>query len=255
MKRWLIFIYGVASYAIFFATFLYAIGFIGNLWVPKSIDSARETSLGVALLINAGLLGVFAIQHSVMARPAFKRWWTRIIPQEAERSTYTLLSSLALLALFAFWEPIGGIVWSVQSPVAKALIYGAYAFGWALVLVSTFLINHFDLFGLRQVWLQLRGRPYSALPFKMPVLYRYVRHPLYVGWFFTFWSTPTMTVAHLVFALATTAYILIAIQFEERDLMAEHPEYAQYRKRVPMLVPFTKARRRATPASVVDNTI
>ena len=255
MKRWLIFIYGVVSYAIFFGTFLYAIGFIGNLWVPKSIDSARETSLGVALAINAGLLGLFAIQHSVMARPAFKRWWTRIIPQAAERSTYTLLSSLALIALFAFWEPIGGTVWSVHSPIAKALIYGAYAFGWALVLVSTFLINHFDLFGLRQVWLQLRGRPYTALPFKMPVLYRYVRHPLYVGWFFAFWSTPTMTVAHLVFAVATTAYILIAIQLEERDLMAEHPEYAQYRKRVPMLVPFTKARGRTTPAAVADTTI
>jgi methanethiol S-methyltransferase len=241
MKRWLIFIYGVASYATFFATFLYAIGFIGNFGVPKSIDSARETSLGIALAINAALLGVFAIQHSVMARPAFKRWWTRIIPQAAERSTYTLLSSVALIALFAFWEPIGGIVWSVESPVSQALIYGAYAFGWLLVLVSTFLINHFDLFGLRQVWLQLRGRPYTPLQFKTPVLYRYVRHPLYVGWFFAFWSTPTMTVAHLVFALATTAYILIAIQLEERDLIAEHPEYAQYRKRVPMLVPFTKS--------------
>ena len=241
MKRWLIFFYGVASYAIFFATFLYAIGFIGNLWVPKSIDSARETSLGLALAINAGLLGIFAMQHSVMARPAFKRWWTRIIPQEAERSTYTLLSSVALIALFSFWEPIGGIVWSVESPISQALIYGAYAFGWLLVLVSTFLINHFDLFGLRQVWLQLRGRPYTPLQFKTPVLYRYVRHPLYVGWFFAFWSTPTMTVAHLVFALATTAYILIAIQLEERDLIAEHPEYAQYRERVPMLVPFTKS--------------
>jgi methanethiol S-methyltransferase len=241
MKRWLIFIYGVASYATFFATFLYAIGFIGNFGVPKSIDSARETSLGIALAINAALLGVFAIQHSVMARPAFKRWWTRIIPQAAERSTYTLLSSVALIALFAFWEPIGGIVWSVESPVSQALIYGAYALGWLLVLVSTFLINHFDLFGLRQVWLQLRGRPYTPLQFKTPVLYRYVRHPLYVGWFFAFWSTPTMTVAHLVFALATTAYILIAIQLEERDLIAEHPEYAQYRKRVPMLVPFTKS--------------
>jgi protein-S-isoprenylcysteine O-methyltransferase Ste14 len=241
MKRWLIFLYGVVSYAIFFATFLYAIGFIGNLWVPKSIDSARDTSIGVALLINGGLLGLFAIQHSVMARPAFKRWWTRIIPQEAERSTYTLLSSLALIALFAFWEPMGGIVWSVESPVARALIYGAYAFGWLLVLVSTFLINHFDLFGLRQVWLQLRRVPYTPLQFKTPVLYRYVRHPLYVGWFFAFWSTPTMTVAHLVFAIATTAYILIAIQLEERDLVAEHPEYADYRKNVPMLVPFTKS--------------
>jgi protein-S-isoprenylcysteine O-methyltransferase Ste14 len=254
MKRWLIFIYGVVSYAVFFATFLYAIGFVGNLWVPKSIDSAREVPVGLALLVNAGLLGLFAIQHSVMARPAFKRWWTRIIPKEAERSTYTLLSSLALIALFAFWEPIGGIVWSVESPVSQALIYGAYAFGWMLVLVSTFLINHFDLFGLRQVWLQLRGQPYKPLLFKTPVLYRYVRHPLYVGWFFAFWSTPTMTIAHLVFAIATTAYILIAIQLEEHDLMVEHPEYAHYRKQVPMLVPFTKTRRSAARATGVADT-
>ena len=256
MKRWLIFLYGVVSYAIFFGTFLYAIGFVGNIGVPKSIDSAREAPLVVALLINAGLLGVFAIQHSVMARPAFKRWWTRIIPKEAERSTYTLLSSIALIALFAFWQPMGGVVWSVQSPVAQGLIYAGFAFGWGLVLVSTFLINHFDLFGLRQVWLQLRRQPYKPLPFKTPVLYRYVRHPLYVGWFFAFWSTPTMTVAHLVFAVATTAYILIAIQLEERDLLAEHPEYAQYRKRVPMLVPFTKRRERAAQAAkVVNSTI
>jgi protein-S-isoprenylcysteine O-methyltransferase Ste14 len=221
--------------------------------VPKSIDSVREAPLGVALLINAGLLGLFAIQHSVMARPAFKRWWTRIIPQTAERSTYTLLSSIALIVLFAFWEPIGGVVWDVQAPVGKGLIYAAYAFGWGLVLVSTFLINHFDLFGLRQVWLQLRRKPYTQLPFKTPVLYRYERHPLYVGWFFAFWATPTMTIAHLVFAVATSAYILIAIQLEERDLMAEHPEYAQYRKRVPMLVPFTKRSAQTTQAAKVAN--
>lgn len=249
MKRWLIFIYGVASYALFFATFLYAIGFVGNLWVPKSIDSAPEAPLGAALLINAALLGLFAVQHSVMARPAFKRWWMRIIPQPAERSTYTLLSSVALIALFTFWEPMGGVVWSVESPVWQMLLYGGFAFGWLLVLVSTFLINHFDLFGLRQVWLQLLRQPYRPLPFKTPVLYRYVRHPLYVGWFFAFWATPTMTVAHLVFAIATTAYILIAIQLEERDLIAEHPEYAQYRERVPMLVPFTKKRRQAPHAT------
>ncbi len=139
-----------------------------------------------------------------MARPAFKRWWTRIIPKEAERSTYTLLSSIALIALFAFWEPIGGVVWHVESPLGQALLYAGFAFGWGLVLVSTFLINHFDLFGLRQVWLQLRRQPYTPLPFGTPVLYRYVRHPLYVGWFFAFWCTPTMTVAHLVFAIATT---------------------------------------------------
>ena len=242
MSRVFAVLYGTLVYVLFLGTFLYAIGFVGNFGiVPKSIDSGPVGPWPVAVFINAALLGLFAIQHSVMARPAFKRWWTRIIPQEAERSTYTLLSSLALIALFAFWEPMGGIVWSVESPVARALLYSAYAFGWLLVLVSTFLINHFDLFGLRQVWLQLRRQPYTALQFKTPVLYRYVRHPLYVGWFFAFWSTPTMTVAHLVFALATSAYILIAIQLEERDLIAEHPEYAQYRERVPMLVPFTKS--------------
>jgi protein-S-isoprenylcysteine O-methyltransferase Ste14 len=249
VKRWLIFLYGVVSYAIFFATFLYAIGFVGNLWVPKSMDSAPSMPFGMALLIDAGLLGLFAIQHSVMARPAFKRWWTRIIPQEAERSTYTLLSSVALIVMFALWQPLGGVVWQVESPVGRALLYVGYAFGWGLVLVSTFLINHFDLFGLRQVWLQLRRKPYTSLPFKTPVLYRYVRHPLYVGWFFAFWSTPTMTLTHLVFAIATTAYILIAIQLEERDLVAEHPEYAQYRKRVPMLVPFTKRSQDKTPTA------
>jgi protein-S-isoprenylcysteine O-methyltransferase Ste14 len=240
MKRLLIFLYGIVCYAIFFATFLYAIGFIGNLWVPKSIDSVPETSLMTALLTNLALLALFAVQHSVMARPAFKRWWTRIVPEPAERSTYTLFSSLALIALFAFWQPMGGVVWEVDSPTGQAVMYGAFAFGWGLLLLSTFLINHFDLFGLRQVWLQLIGKPYQPVPFRMPALYRYVRHPLYVGWLFIFWSTPTMTVAHLVFAIATTAYILIAIQLEERDLIVAHPEYEDYRRRVPMLVPLTK---------------
>jgi protein-S-isoprenylcysteine O-methyltransferase Ste14 len=242
MKRLLIFVYGVICYAVFFATFLYAIGFLGNLWVPKSIDSAREAPLMTALLTNLALLALFAVQHSVMARPAFKRWWTRIVPEPAERSTYTLLSSLALIALFALWQPMGGVVWKVASPFGQAVLYGAFAFGWGLLLVSTFLINHFDLFGLRQVWLQLLGKPYRPVPFRTPVLYRYVRHPLYVGWIFSFWATPTMTVAHLVFAIATSAYILIAIQLEEHDLVAAHPEYEDYRRRVPMLVPFMKRR-------------
>jgi protein-S-isoprenylcysteine O-methyltransferase Ste14 len=248
MKRISIFLYGVASYAVFFATFLYAIGFVGNLWVPKSIDSVPSAPLAVALLINLGLLGVFAIQHSVMARPAFKRWWTRIVPESAERSTYTLFSSLALIALFAFWQPMGGVIWNVDSSLARTLLYSAFAFGWGLILLSTFLINHFDLFGLRQVWLQLLGKPYTQLAFKTPALYRHVRHPLYVGWLIAFWATPTMTVAHLVFALMTTAYILIAIQLEERDLIAAHPEYESYRQRVPMLVPFIKRRSSAKRA-------
>jgi methanethiol S-methyltransferase len=245
MKRVLIFVYGVVSYAVFLATFLYAIGFVGDLWVPKSIDSAPQAPLTTALLINLALLGLFAIQHSVMARPAFKRWWMRIVPAAAERSTYVLFSSIALIVLFAFWQPMGGTVWSVESPAGRTVLYALFAFGWGLVLVSTFLINHFDLFGLRQVWLQLIGKPYQPLPFKTPWLYRYVRHPLYVGWFFAFWATPTMTIAHLVFALATTAYILIAIQLEERDLVEAHPEYEDYRRRVPMLAPFTKVRQGA----------
>lgn len=242
MKRFLILLYGVVCYAVFFATFLYAIGFIGNLWVPKAMDSARSTGVGAAVLIDLGLLALFALQHSVMARPAFKRAWTRVIPESAERSTYTLLSSLALILLFWAWRPIGGVVWNVENETARMALYALYAFGWALLLYTTFLLNHFDLFGLRQVWLQFRGRPYTHLPFKTPSLYRWVRHPLYVGWLTIFWATPTMTVTHLLFALMTTAYILIAIQLEERDLVAALPEYADYRKRVPMLVPGTKRR-------------
>ena len=250
IKRLSIFVYGVLSYAIFFITYLYAIGFVGNVWVPKSMDSVAEVPFQRALLIDLGLLSLFAVQHSVMARPAFKRWWTRIVPETAERSTYVLLSSLALILLFAYWQPLGGAVWTVTSDFGQAVLYGAFAFGWRLVLVSTFLINHFDLFGLRQVWLQLLGKPYTQLKFGTPLFYRYVRHPLYVGWFFAFWATPTMTVTHLVFAIATTAYILIAIQLEERDLVEAHPEYETYRRSVPMLVPFTKRRSQTTQRTV-----
>jgi methanethiol S-methyltransferase len=244
MKRWLIFVYGLACYAIAFATLLYSIGFVGNLWVPKAIDSARDVPLGVALVIDVVLLAAFAIQHSVMARPAFKRWWTRIIPASAERSTYIMFASAALILLYMYWEPIGGVVWSVESPAGQTALYGLFGLGWALVFLSSFLINHFDLFGLRQIWLQLRRVPYEPLPFGTPVFYQYVRHPLYLGLLLAFWSTPTMTLTHLVFAIATTSYILIAIQLEEHDLIAEHSEYAQYRRRVPMLVPFLKRRPR-----------
>jgi protein-S-isoprenylcysteine O-methyltransferase Ste14 len=247
MKRWLIFVYGVACYGIAFATLLYSIGFVGNLWVPKSIDSARDTSLGVALLTDVVLLAAFALQHSVMARPAFKRWWTRIIPTSAERSTYILFASAALIVLYRYWEPIGGGVWSVESAIGQTVLYGLFGLGWALVFLSSFLINHFDLFGLRQIWLQLRRKPYAPLPFGTPVFYQYVRHPLYLGLLLAFWSTPTMTLTHLVFAIATTLYILIAIQLEEHDLTAEHSEYAQYRRRVPMLVPFLKRRHGPPP--------
>jgi protein-S-isoprenylcysteine O-methyltransferase Ste14 len=241
-KRVSIFLYGVASYAIFFATFLYAVGFIGNLWVPKAIDSPREVAMGTALLVNLGLLGLFAVQHSVMARPAFKRWWTRIVPEPAERSTYVLFSSVALIVLFWFWQPMGGVIWEAQSQAGIDTLYGLYAAGWALLLYCSFLIDHFDLFGLRQVWLQLVGKSCTPLNFKTPWLYRQVRHPLYIGWLMIVWATPTMTVAHLVFAVMSTAYILVGIQLEEHDLINAHPEYADYKKRVPMLVPFTRKR-------------
>jgi protein-S-isoprenylcysteine O-methyltransferase Ste14 len=238
MKRTLIFLYGLASYAVFFATFLYAVGFIGNVGVPKTLDSPRDTGIGNALLIDLGLLALFAVQHSVMARPAFKRWWTRIIPPAAERSTYVLFSSLALILLFYLWQPLGGSIWSMTSPAGVTTMYVLFAAGWALLLYVTFLIDHFDLFGLRQVWLELRGKPYSAVPFVTPWLYRQVRHPLYIGWLMIVWATPAMTVSHFVFAAMCTAYILVAIRFEERDLIRFHPEYEEYRRRVPMLLPF-----------------
>jgi methanethiol S-methyltransferase len=237
MNRILTLAYGGLSYVIFFLTFLYAIGFLGNVVVPKSLDSGATGPWQTALAIDLGLLSLFAVQHSVMARQGFKRLLTRVIPPAAERSTYVLASSLALLLLFWQWRPLGGSVWEVQQQGGRAVLYGGFAFGWVLVLVTTFVINHFDLFGLRQTWRAFRGQPQTALRFVTPVLYRIVRHPLYVGWLFAFWSTPTMTVTHLLFAVVTTAYILVAIRFEERDLMRAHPEYAEYRQQVPMLVP------------------
>ena len=236
-NRIAVFVYGVLCYVAFFASFLYAIGFIGNFGVPKSIDSGRQAPLTTALTINVGLLGLFAVQHSIMARQWFKKMWTRIVPAPAERSTYVLFSSLALILLFAKWQPIGGVVWDLSGSSARILLYATYTMGWGIVLLATFLINHFDLFGLRQVWLHLLGRPYTQLKFGTPFLYRFVRHPLYVGWLLVFWSAPVMTAAHLLFAVATTGYILIAIQLEERDLVQMHPEYAEYKKKVPMMLP------------------
>ncbi|HZF16734.1 MAG TPA: isoprenylcysteine carboxylmethyltransferase family protein [Steroidobacteraceae bacterium] len=241
LRRAFIFIYGLASYAVFFATFLYAIGFIGNFLVPRSIDGVPQVGLIQALLVDLGLLMLFAVQHSVMARPAFKRVFTRLIPESAERSTYVLASSAALIALFYYWQPIGGQIWNVTDPTWRGVLYGVYAFGWLLLLYVTFLINHFDLFGLRQVWLELVDRPYTDVGFKMPALYRLVRHPLYIGWLVIFWATPSMSATHLLFAIATTGYILVAIQLEEHDLEAQlGADYRDYKRRVPMLIPFTK---------------
>jgi protein-S-isoprenylcysteine O-methyltransferase Ste14 len=237
-KRSIVFGYGLACYVVFLATFLYAVGFMTDL-VPRSIDSRRTGDAIAGLLIDLGLLLAFALQHSVMARPVFKHWLTRFIPEPAERSTYVLASSLALIALFACWRPIGGTVWSVEG-TAAVVLYALGTFGWLLVLVATFLINHFDLFGLRQVWLYLRSVRYQPIGFRTPGPYRLVRHPLYVGWLLAFWATPIMTAAHLLFAVATTVYILLAIQLEERDLVAALGEaYRDYRESVPMLIPFT----------------
>ncbi len=243
LTRLLFFAYGAACYLIFLATFLYAIAFVGGLAVPTRLDDDRQGSLATALLIDGALLALFAIQHSVMARPWFKERWTQVVPWTIERSTYVLCASLALVLLFWQWRPIGTLIWSVENGVARAALWTLFVAGWATVLTVTFLINHFDLFGLRQVWLPLVGRPYVRVPFRTPPPYRFVRHPLYFGFLLAFWMTPTMTLAHLVFALATTAYIVLAIQFEERDLVAEHgAAYEDYRRSVPMLLPGARAR-------------
>ena len=246
-------LYGALAYLLFLGTFLYAIAFVGNLPVPKTIDSGAAGPLVPALIINTLLLGLFAIQHSVMARPAFKRWWTRFVPESIERSTYVLFSSLALVALFAWWEPMGGVVWDAPAGLIRGSVIALYLFGWALLLYTTFLIDHFDLFGLKQVWRRSSGKPYQPPQFYTPSLYRIVRHPLYVGWLTIFWAAPTMTVAHLVFALATTAYILIAIQLEEHDLVeAFGDRYVSYRRVTPMLIP-RLARRRAESRSAANS--
>jgi protein-S-isoprenylcysteine O-methyltransferase Ste14 len=243
LKRLTVFLYGAVCYVVFLATFVYTVGFVGNVWVRRSIDAPRNGNVVTGLAVNLALLLAFAIQHSVMARPGFKRWMTRFIPGPAERSTYVLASSVALIALFVFWRPLGGTVWSVTEPALAELTYGLYIGGWLLILIATFLINHFDLFGLRQAWLNLISKPYRPLAFKAPGPYRLVRHPLYVGWITVFWATPIMTASHLLFAAVATLYILVAIRFEERDLIATlGSDYRKYRRRVPMLVPFTRAR-------------
>ena len=249
-----VFLYGVFCYLVFFVTLLYAVAFLGDFGVVKSIDSGPEMPLGQALGINAALLGVFAVQHSVMARSWFKRIWTCIVPSVAERSTYVLFSSLAMILLFWQWRPMGLVVWQVNVPVLRAAIWGVYALGWVILLMATLLINHFDLFGLRQVYLHLMDRPYTTLEFRTPGLYRYVRHPLYLGWLSIFWATPDMTMAHLVFAIATTAYILMAIQWEERDLIRMHGEaYALYREQVPKILPVPVSKRREPAISAAGD--
>lgn len=250
MKRTAILIYGTISYATFLGTFLYAIGFIGNIAVPKSIDTGIEGPWVTALAVNALLLTIFALQHSIMARPAFKRWITRLIPESTERSTYVMASNLAFIALFWAWRPMSSTVFAIDSELLADVVTGIFFAGVGLVLYSTFLIDHFDLFGLRQVWLQFRGQPYVEKPFVTPSLYQHIRHPLYLGWFIVFWATPTMTVGHLLMALGTTGYILVAIVFEERDLCnALSSDYAAYRERTPKFIPNLRARRSGSPTA------
>ena len=242
MGRLLAFLYGVVCYAIFFVTFLYAIGFVEGLVVPKAIDTGTAGPLVPSLLINAALLGVFALQHSVMARPAFKAWWTKIVPPPVERSTYVLFSSLALILLFWQWRPIPAVVWQVDDPQLALAITGVSMIGWVLLFFSTFLINHFELFGLHQVANNLSGRPMPAPRFRVPLFYKFVRHPIYLGLIIAFWAAPVMTVGHLLFAAVTTAYMVVGIQLEERDLIEVFgDEYRRYKRRVSMLVPWRKS--------------
>jgi protein-S-isoprenylcysteine O-methyltransferase Ste14 len=251
MKRLFALLYGTACYAVFFATFLYAIAFVAGLdGVPRHIDGGGATgSFSTALLVDIALLGLFAVQHSGMARPGFKRWWTRIVPEAIERSTYVLLSSLALVALFRWWRPLPQALWNVDNETARLALHGLSALGWLLVLTGTFLINHFELFGLRQAWQYSRGHKGAGdQPFVTRAFYRIVRHPLMLGFLVAFWATPTMTLGHLLFASATTGYILVAVKFlEERDLVAMYGDtYRDYQRRVPMILPLPKRKHAST---------
>lgn len=243
MGRQLAFIYGVLSYILFFVVFLYAIGFVGDIVVPKTINSGADMTANwpMAVIINLILLTVFALQHSIMARPGFKIWWTKFIPWSIERSTYVLLSSLALILIYYFWQPLQGVIWHVDNSAGANILTALFWLGWLIVLASTFMISHFELFGLKQVYMNLKQKQLSAPEFKMPMLYKFVRHPIMLGFIIAFWATPHMTVGHLLFAAVTTAYILVALQFEEQDLMKMFGErYREYRKKVPMVFPFTK---------------
>jgi protein-S-isoprenylcysteine O-methyltransferase Ste14 len=239
MGRILTLVYGAVAYAFFLGTFLYAIGFIGNLLVPKSVDGPSSAGTGTAIAIDIALMALFAVQHSIMARPGFKRWWTQFVPNSMERSTFVLSTNVVLVLLYWQWQPINTIVWSVENAVGVWVLWGLFALGWLIVLLSTFMIGHFHLFGLTQVYENLKGREPPPPDFKQPGFYRIVRHPIMVGFIIAFWAIPTMTVGHLLFAAVTTAYILVALQLEERDLLAAlGNSYADYRSRVPMLLPF-----------------
>ncbi|VBA36059.1 hypothetical protein LAUMK191_01251 [Mycobacterium attenuatum] len=238
MKRYLIIGYGAGSYLLFVVAFLYAIGFVGNFVVPRTVDRGITASIGEAVAVNVVLLVAFAVQHSVMARPAFKRWWTRFVPQPIERSTYVLLSSAVLLLLYWQWRTMPAVIWDVGQPAARLVVWAVFWLGWAIVFASTFMINHFDLVGLRQVYLAWRAKPYTEVGFHTHLLYRLVRHPIMLGFIIAFWATPTMTAGHLLFSIATTGYILIALRLEESDLTATLGDrYRNYRRAVPMLVP------------------
>ena len=242
MSKFIAFLYGLASYLIFFVAFLYAIGFVSGLVVPKTIDSGLVAPVIDALIVNLLLMSVFAVQHSVMARKQFKQWWTQYVPASVERSTYVLFSSLALILLFWQWRPMPTVVWQVANPQIAMAIMGLSFVGWLVVLTSTFLINHFELFGLHQVANNLSGHPMPAPQFKTPVFYKFVRHPIYLGFIVAFWATPTMTVGHLLFAAVTTAYIVVGTLLEERDLIEVFgDDYRRYRDRVSMLVPWRKS--------------
>jgi protein-S-isoprenylcysteine O-methyltransferase Ste14 len=238
MKRWLFFVYGVGCHLLFFAAYAYMAGFVGGFLTPTSIDSSAGGSTAAAVAIDLLLLGLFAAQHSIMARPAFKRIWTRVVPQPIERSTYVLVACLVTALLLWQWRGLEAIVWDVRQPAIRAAIWVLFAIGWLLVPAVSFMIDHFDLFGTRQVWLHLRGREYESLPFRVPLLYRRVRHPLYIGWTTAFWAVPTMTAGHLLFAGVLTGYMALAAVVEERDLVAHFgQQYEDYRERVPMFVP------------------
>lgn len=238
MKRSIFFLYGIISYLIFFATFLYAIGFVGNYIEPKTIDSGFQGGSNAILIINLLLLSLFAIQHSIMARQWFKKWWTKIVPREIERSTYVLFSSIALIVLFYFWRPMPDVIWNVQKTALSSILTVLFFLGWFIVLTGTYLINHFELFGLQQVYLNLMNREFTYPKFVAPFYYKFVRHPLMLGFIIAFWATPVMTVGHLLFSIATTGYILIAIQLEERDLVSFHGEaYRRYQREVSQIIP------------------